>query len=49
MPTMLRTSKKAQKIVESILGKPSNWSEKLTPEQREIKRRLRALDSRLQK
>lgn len=49
MPAMLRTSKKAQKIAESILGKASNWQEKLTEAQREVKRRLIALESRIQK
>lgn len=49
MPIMLRTSKKARKIAQSILGKPTNWTERLTKEQQELKRRLLFLETSFQK
>lgn len=49
MPTMLRTSKKARKIAEDILGKPANWTERLTEKQKEVKQRLLSLDTTFQK
>lgn len=49
MPTMLRTSKKARRIARDILGKPANWTEKLTPEQKELKERLLFLETSFQR